>query len=111
MNQPDRYGVQKVMFLATRPTCQDETRVFQDTQVFHDAEAGHGQRRLEFTQSLAVPLEELIQQQAARRISQGFEYSLFIQHVLILGDQKVTCQIVIPLLRHQNSDSCHAGLE
>jgi hypothetical protein len=61
--------------------------------MLHHAKACKWQVRLQLTQRLAVLPEELIEQQAPARVSQGFEDSI---HARIIRDSLVTHQAYKP---------------
>ncbi len=74
MNEPNRDGVQEVQLLAPLPPGRDETRLFQQPEMFHDAEASHRQPLLESAQGLSVFLEQFVEQLSTSRIRERFEH-------------------------------------
>src|SRR5439155_11231229 len=89
---PDRYRVEEVQLLATRPTREDEIGLFEHLEVLHDAEARHRQLGLQFGQRAAVTREEQIEQEPSAGIGERFEHPVVVRHDSKLCDQKVTCQ-------------------
>jgi hypothetical protein len=73
VDEPDRDGVQEMQLLASAPPGGDETRLFEQFQMLHDAEPRHRQPLFERAQRLAVLAEEFVEQAAARRVGEGFE--------------------------------------
>ena len=82
MDEPDRDGVQEMQLLAPAPPGHDQTRLFEQLQVLHHAEARHRQPLFERAQRLPVLLEQLVEQAAPRRVGEGFE------HVVHGGDNR-----------------------
>ncbi len=59
--------------LPARPASDDKPGRFQQAQVLHDPGPGHVHLGLEFAQGAAVPLEEKVEQESARRVRVHFE--------------------------------------
>lgn len=58
VDQPDRYRVQVMELLPSRPARNNESRGFKDFQVLHDAEARHLQLRCQLRERAAVTRKE-----------------------------------------------------
>ena len=67
--------------------CCYQPCLFQDAEMFHDAEPCHVELTLQVLQGLAVLRAQTVQQGAARRVGKGFEYRI---HVDLICDSLVT---------------------
>ena len=54
VQEPDGDDVEKVQLLAAATTSDDQMGLFEELEVLHDAEAGHGKAFFELGQGLAV---------------------------------------------------------
>jgi hypothetical protein len=61
--------------------------VFEDLEVFHDAEAGHVELLFQLRQGLSVALAQTVQKRAAGGVVQGFEDRV---HGRLIRDSIVT---------------------
>jgi hypothetical protein len=84
-----------VQLLASATPGDDEAGLFQQLQVLHDAEAGHGETFFQLRESLTVLFKELVEEGPASRVSQSFED---VVHCWNICDYLVTCQGELPLL-------------
>jgi len=81
VDQPDRNRVEEVELLPTCFAGDHEARVFEHAQMLHDAETGHLQFGLELSECAAVTLEEPVQQESPRRVSERLEHEGIVRHL------------------------------
>jgi hypothetical protein len=81
VEQLDRDRVEEVQLLPPRTACDDESRVLEDTQVLHHAEARHVQLRFQLGERAAVTLEEQVEQEATRWVGECLEHEVIVSHV------------------------------
>ena len=68
VDQPDRNRVEKVQLLAPSPSGHHQPGILQQSQVLHDAEAGHRNPFLKSAQRLTILFEEGIEKISTRRV-------------------------------------------
>ena len=73
-------GLRKCSFSRPDRRVDDEARVLEHAQVLHDAEARHLQLGLQLGQRAAVTLEELVEQEATRRVGERLEHAVVVGH-------------------------------
>jgi hypothetical protein len=83
VDEPNRYRIEEVELLSATASGDDESRVLENLEMLHDAEARHHETLLERTQRLAVLAEEFIEQLAPSRIRQCPED---LVHTVKIGD-------------------------
>jgi hypothetical protein len=81
-----------MQLLPSVPSCDDETRIFEHSQMLHHAEARHIQLGLELGKRAAVTLEEPVEEEAPRRVCERLEDTIVVVHRTSICDQIVTCQ-------------------
>ena len=82
-------GLRKCSFSRPRRRVTTRSRLLEDLQVLHHAEARHRQPPFERRQRLTVLLEQQVEQAAARRVRQRLEH---LVHAGSICDLLVTCQ-------------------
>ena len=68
MELADRHWVEVVQLRAADPVRRDEAGVLEDAEVLHHAEARDLEGAFDLAETLAVALEEAIENRAARRV-------------------------------------------
>ena len=69
-----------MQLLPAGPAGDDETGIFQNLQMLHDAETCHFQTGLQVFQRAAVALKEQVQEEATRRVGKRLEYVVVVRH-------------------------------
>ena len=78
---PRRSGREKLHFLNPVPIRLIHDRwIDKYTEVLHDAVTRHLQVRRQFGQGAAVPLEEQVEQEPARRVGERLEHAVVVRH-------------------------------
>ncbi len=75
-----RVGLE-MQHLPTRSSCHEESRVLEDAQVLHHAEARHLQLGLQLGQPAGVTQVELIEQKSTRGVGDCPEHAVVVGHV------------------------------
>ena len=80
VDQPDRHCIQEMQLFSACATRDDKAGLLQNLEVLHDTEARHLEPGLELLQRLSITLEEQIQEETTRRVSERLEYVVVIRH-------------------------------
>jgi hypothetical protein len=73
MQEPDGDDVEEVQLLASATARDDQTGVFEELEVLHDAKTRHRKTFFKLGEALAVPLEELVEEGTASWVGEGLE--------------------------------------